>query len=79
MPDGSFKSVRDICREILNEGLLKPKKKRGRKPIIREFSREASIIYHALSVGLSVDQTTVQLNEFRQSLDPPLPKAWSEI
>jgi hypothetical protein len=55
-------------------------KKRGRKPLIQEMDECAVIVYNAMASGLSMQSSTVMVNEFRRSLLVPLPAiSWSAV
>ena len=86
IPSGSRQSVINILRNILktpNDELYDPNanmSSRGRHGSIEPDSTEAQLVYNALEKGISICQTAVILNLYRESLIPIKdPISWSTV
>ena len=76
IPASSHQCVRTILHHVLqaNEQAIvyNPKvglTERGRSPLIVDYSEQSQVVYSAVSAGLSVAQTTIMLNEYRDRLE----------
>lgn len=52
--------------------------RRGRKPLITEYSEQAGVLYRAFALGMSTTQAAVLVNEWRSHQELPC-LSWSAV
>jgi len=83
IPSGSAAAVRKVLTDCKMARLANEKydvdggvKKRGRQPVIEEYSSQANLVYQAKKLGMPIGETTVILNEYLRNHSKPL-VSWS--